>query len=228
MFRFLKKYHDDIKAGKITLTFQPWDTLRVLRGKIYRAYNLGLLRVLDVDFKKLTDITPEELKRCGYNSLAVFQREFEEMAERKVDFEKERAVRIEFEYIGEDIENYKKAMGNVKDSELYNLKEKLIIDDQKNATPWIIKTLRLLREYDYLPSRDLEKRLRIPAERIRYNMKKLKALNLITSNQRKGYGITPLGVKVLKTLSSEKKKLALKNAGVAERAEVAESDGVVE
>ncbi len=205
MFRFLKKYHDDIKSGKITLTFQLWDTLRVLRGKIYRAHNLGLLRVLDVDFKKLSDITEEELRRCGYSSAEVFQKELEDVVERSLDFERERAVRIEFEYIGEDIENYKKAMGNVKDSELYDLKEKLIIDDQKNAKPWIIKTLRILRDHDYLPSQDLEKRLRVPAERIRQNMKKLKALNLITSNQRKGYGITPLGVKVLKTLSTEKK-----------------------
>ncbi len=205
MFRFLKKYHNDIKSGRITLTFQPWDTLRVLRGKIYRAHNLGLLRVLDVDFKRLSEITPEELKRCGYDSPELFREEFEVLAERRVDFKRERAVKVEFEYIGEDIENYKKAMGNVKDSELYNLKEQLIIADRKNARPWIIKTLRLLRDSDYIPSKDLEARLKIPAERIRQNMKKLKALNLITSNQRKGYGITPLGVKVLKTLSTEKK-----------------------
>lgn len=205
MFKFLKKYHHDIKSGKITLTFQPWETLRVLRGKIYRAHNLGLLRVLDVDFKWLHEIIPEDVKRCGYESLEHFYEEFQVIAEREVDFEKERAVRVEFEYIGEDIENYKKSMGNVKDSELYDLKEQLIITDQKNARPWIIKTLKLLREYDYIPSKDLEKRLKIPVDRIRQNMKKLKAMNLITSNQRKGYGITPLGVKVLKTLSTEKK-----------------------
>ncbi len=206
MFRFFKKYHEDIKNGKITLTFQPWDTLRVLRGKIYRAYQLGLLRVLDVDFKKLSDITEEELARCGYSSYEQFMEEFSELAEREVDFDTERAVRIEFEYIGEDIENYKKAMGNVKDSELYDLKEKLIIADRKSAKPWIIKTLKLLREHGNIPSKDLEKRLRIPADRIRQNMKKLKTMNLVTSHQRKGYGITPLGVKVLKTLSTSNKK----------------------
>ncbi len=205
MFRFSRKLYDDIKAGKITLTFQPWETLRVLRGKIYRARHVGLLRVLDVDFKKLSEITPEEIKRCGYASMEEFMSDFEEFAEREIDFERDRAVRIEFEYIGEDIENYKKAMGNVKDSELYDLKEQLIIADQKNAKPWIIKTLRLLREQGYIPSKDLEKRLKIPADRIKQNMKKLKAMNLITSHQRKGYGITPLGVKVLKTLSTEKK-----------------------
>ena len=207
MFLFLKKYHDEIKSGKITLTFQPWDTLRVLRGKIYRAHNLGLLRVLDVDFRRLSDIAPDELKRCGYSSREQFELEYQKMAEREVDFEMERAVRIEFEYIGEDIENYKKAMGNVKDSELYDLKEKLIIADQKNAKPWIIKAMRLLRESGYIPSRDLEKRLKVPADRIKRNMKKLKSMNLITSNQRKGYGITPLGVKVLKTLNAEKKNI---------------------
>jgi DNA-binding transcriptional ArsR family regulator len=205
MFMFLKKQHSDLKSGKIILTFQPWETLRVLRGKIYRAHKLGLLRVLDVDFKILIDITPDELKRCGYRSFESFLEDYEKLAERSVDFEKERAVRIEFEYIGEDIENYKKAMGNVKDSELYDLKEKLIIADQKSAKPWIIETLKLLRDSDHIPSKDLEKRLKIPAERIKQHMKKLKAMNLITSNQRKGYGITPLGVKVLKTLGSGRK-----------------------
>lgn len=205
MFFFTRKLHEDIKAGKITLTFQPWDTLRVLRGKIYRARHVGLLRVLDVDFKRLSDITEEEIRRSGYDSFETFKEDLEYFAERKLDIDRDRAVRIEFEYIGEDIENYKKAMGNVKDSELYDLKEQLIIADQKNAKPWIIKTLKLLREQGFIPSKDLEKRLKIPADQIRKNMKKLKAMNLITSNQRKGYGITPLGVKVLKTLSTERK-----------------------
>jgi hypothetical protein len=204
MFQFLKKYHEDIKNGKITLTFQPWETLRVLRGKIYRAHRLGLLRVLDVDFKKLVDITPEELKRCGYSSYETFIEEYVEMADRDLDLENERAVRIEFEFIGEDIENYKKAMGNVKDSELYDLKEQIIITDQKNVKPWIVKTLKLLRDNKYMTSKELEKRLKVPAERIKANMKKLKALNIVTSNQRKGYSITPLGNKVLRTLRSGK------------------------
>ncbi len=205
MFRFLKKYHEDIKQGRITLTFQPWDTLRVLRGKIYRAHQVGLVRVLDVDFKRLSEVTEEEAKRCGAKSLEEFRRDFEELADREVDFEKERAVRVEFEFIGEDIEDYKKAMGNVKDSELNELKEQLIIADQKNARPWIIKTLKLLREHGYIPSKDLEKQLKIPAEHIRRNMKQLKEMNLIRSSQRKGYTITPLGIKVLKSLSAEKK-----------------------
>jgi len=205
MFKFLKKYYSDIKNGKITLTYQPWETLRVLRGKIYRAHQVGLVRVIDVDFRYLLEVTEEEAKRCGADSVEIFKNDYKELAERDVDFEKERAVRVEFEFIGEDIENYKKAMGNVKDSELHDLKEQLIIADQKNATPWIIKTLRLLREQGYIPAKDLEKRLKIPVDRIRKNMKQLKQMNLIRSSQRKGYAITPLGVKVLKTLSSEKK-----------------------
>ncbi len=206
MFLFMKKYYDEIRAGRITLTFQPWETLRVLRGKIYRAHQLGLLRVLDVDFRKLAEITPDELKRCGYESREQFEEEFQILAERDVDFDRERAVRIEFEYIGEDIENYKKAMGNVKDSELYDLKEQVLIADQKSANPWLIKALKILREKsDYMHSKDLEKKLNVPADRIKKNMKKLKAMNLITSNQRKGYGITPLGVKVLRTITAEKR-----------------------
>lgn len=205
MFRFLRKYHDDIMAGSITLTFQPWETLRVLRGKIYRAHNIGLLKVLDVDFRKLSDVTPEELKRCGYSTFDKFLDEYETAAEREVTPEDERSVRIEFEFIGEDIENYKKAMGNVKDSELYRLKEQLIIADQKSTKPWIIDTLNLLRGSDYMSSVELEKKLKVPAARIKRNMSKLKTMNIVRSNLRKGYGITQLGVKVLRTIRAEKR-----------------------
>jgi len=205
MFRFLKKYHDAIKAGKITLTYQPWDTLRVLRGKIYRAQHLGLVRVLDVDFRRLSEVTEEEARRCGADSLETFRRDLEELAGREIDFSTERAVRVEFEFIGEDIEDYKKAMGNVKDSELNYLKEQLIIQDQKSARPWVIKTLQMLRDKGYISAKDLEARLNVPSEQFRKNMKQLRDLNLIRSSQKKGYCITPLGIKVLRSLTSIKK-----------------------
>ena len=123
MIVFTKKYHEGVKEGKITLTFRPWDTLKVLRGKIYRAHNLGLLKVIDVDFKWLSNITQEEMRHCGYRNADEFREDYERLAHREVDFDLERSVRVEFSYIGEDIENYKKAMGDVKDSELFNIKE---------------------------------------------------------------------------------------------------------
>ncbi|MEE9524038.1 MAG: hypothetical protein V3V59_04715 [Thermodesulfovibrionales bacterium] len=200
MLVFTKKYHEDIMDGKISLTFRPWDTLKVLRGKIYRAHNLGLLKVLDVDFRQLSDVTLEDVKRCGCNSMNEFKEDFEAVAGRKVDFEFERAVRIEFGYIGEDIENYKKAMGDVKDSEIFKIKEMLLKIEQKGTKQWAIKTLQVLKKKNYVSPRDMEKPLRLPAEKIKQNMKKLKALNLVMSDVRTGYTITPLGMKILKTL----------------------------
>jgi hypothetical protein len=200
MIVFTRKYHDDIQSGKITLTFRPWDTLKVLRGKIYRAQNLGLLKVLDVDFKKLTDVTQEEIKRCGYKNMNEFREDFESLAGREVVFDYERAVRVEFAYIGEDIENYKKAMGDVKDSEIFNIKEMLLKLEQKGTKQWAIKTLQILKKKNYASSKDMEKPLRLPAEKIRRNMKNLKDLNLVMSDVRTGYTITPLGIKILKSL----------------------------
>lgn len=200
MIEFTKKYHDGVKEGTITLIFCAWDTLRVLRGKIYRAYNLGLVKVLDVDFKQLSDVTPEEVRRCGYKNMEEFKADYAVKAKRGVDFEVERAVRIEFEYIGEDIENYKKAMGDVKDSELFDIKEKLLKLEQKGTRQWAIKALEILKKKEYIPSRDIEKGLKFTADRVKHDMVKLKSLNLITSNIKMGYAITPLGVKVLKSL----------------------------
>jgi hypothetical protein len=200
MIVFTKKYHEAVKEGKITLTFRPWDTLRVLRGKIYRAYNLGLLKVHDVDFKKLSDITLEEVRRCGYKNMDEFREDFRTLARREVDFEFERAVRIEFGYIGEDIENYKKAMGDVKDSEIFTIKEMLLKLEQKGKKQWAIKTLQVLKKKTHASAADMEKPLRMPAEKIKQNLRKLKSLNLVMSDNRMGYMITPLGMKILKSL----------------------------
>jgi hypothetical protein len=198
---FDKKFHDAIREGRLTLTFRLWDTLRVLRGKIYRSHNLGLLRVLDVDFKRLKNVAIEDIKRCGYETVEEFYEELSKHTELDLDPEKDRVVRIEFEYIGEDIENYKKAMGNVKDSEIFNIKEQLLVLEQKHQTPWIRKALQLLKENSYMFSKDLEPKINVPSERIKVFMRRLKSLNLVASDNRKGYSITPLGAKLLKHLS---------------------------
>jgi hypothetical protein len=201
MIIFTKKYHEAIKEGKITLTFRAWDTLKVLRGKIYRAYNLGLIKVLDVDFKKLENITIEEVKSCGYKNMEEFRDDFQKIAKRDIDFDRERAVRIEFEYIGEDIENYKKAMGDVKDSELFDIKEKLLKLEQKGKKQWAVRALELLRKKDYMSFTEMERALKTPSEKVRQRMKKLKTLNLTSSDSKMGYSITPLGVKLLKSMN---------------------------
>jgi hypothetical protein len=201
MIVFTKKYHEAIKEGKITLTFRAWDTLKVLRGKIYRAYNLGLIKVLDVDFKKLENITIEEVKSCGYKNMEEFRDDFQKIAKRDIDFDRERAVRIEFEYIGEDIENYKKAMGDVKDSELFDIKEKLLKLEQKGKKQWAVRALELLRKKDYMSFTEMERALKTPSEKVRQRMKKLKTLNLTSSDSKMGYSITPLGVKLLKSMN---------------------------
>jgi hypothetical protein len=201
MIIFTKKYHEAIKEGKITLTFRAWDTLKVLRGKIYRAYNLGLIKVLDVDFKKLENITIEEVRSCGYRNMEEFREDFEKIAKRDIDFDRERAVRIEFEYIGEDIENYKKAMGDVKDSELFDIKEKLLKLEQKGKKQWAVRALELLRKKDYMSFTEMERALKTPSEKVRQRMKKLKTLNLTSSDSKMGYSITPLGVKLLKSMN---------------------------
>ncbi len=205
MMMFKKKFYLDIKEGRITLAFRAWNTLKVLRGKLYRSHNLGLLRVIDVDFKKLGDITTEEVQRCGFDDMEELKEALIEQPDRESLY-LDRAVRIEFEYIGEDIENYKKAMGNVKDSEIFNIKEQLLVLEQKNDKPWIKKTLQLLKERGYMFSKDLEPLINIPSDSIKQYMRRLKALHLLSSNSKRGYAITPLGSKLLKHLSTKRVK----------------------
>jgi len=198
MLQFERHYHEAVKDGIISLAFRHWDTLKVLRGKIYRSHNLGLLRVVDVDFRKLRYVTIEEVNRSGYDTMDDFLHSLTETSDLDIDYEKDRVVRIEFEYIGEDIENYKKSMGNVKDSEIFNIKEQLLVLEQNNDTPWVRRTLQLLRDNEYLSTVELEELLNISEDRIREFMKRLKTLHLISYNDLKGCSITPLGIKLLR------------------------------
>lgn len=203
MILFSQKDHEAIKNGKITLTFRDWDTLKVQKNKIYRSYSLGLLRVLNVSFKKLSDITIDEIKRCGYKSIHQFRDEYGENAKRKVDFKTESAVKIEFEYLGEDIENKKRLMGKVTPLELFEIKEKILDLEEKSSSPWIIKTLQILSKNGFLLSKDLEKFLKIPSDKIKQNMRRLKEMNLIYSNSKKGYSLTPLSLKLFRILNKK-------------------------
>jgi hypothetical protein len=204
MIPFLEKYNEDIKAGNITLTFRDWNTLNVQKNKIYKAYNLGLLRILDVGFMKLVDVTIDEVRKCGYNNLQEFRIGYEEGTKRKIDFRTDSTVRVEFEYVGDDIENKKRLMGKITPMELYEVKQKILILEEKNGSPWIVKTLHSLSQNGCQLSGDLEKLLKISSDNVRQKMRKLKELNLIYSNSKKGYSITPLSLKLLKIIDNAK------------------------
>lgn len=204
MIPFLEKYNEDIKAGKITLTFRDWNTLNLQKNKIYKAYNLGLLRILDVSFMKLVDVDINDIRKCGYKTVQEFRIGYEEGTRRKIDFREDSTVRVEFEYVGNDIENKKRLMGKITPMELYEVKQKILMLEEKSGSPWIVETLQALSQNGCLVSGELEKLLKITPENIRQKMRKLKEFNLIYSNSKKGYSITPLSLKLLKIIDKSK------------------------
>ena len=197
MLSFSKKYHDAIKAGKITMSFRDWKILIVQKNKIYKSSNLGLLKVLDVSFRKLADISLSEIKKAGFKSLQDFKGNFEEVARRAIDFRTESAVKIEFEYLGEDIENKKRLMGKVTPMELFEIKQNLLSLEEKSGSPWVVKTLEVLENAGSQKIEDLGKALKMSPDEVKMNMRKLRGLSLIASNNKRGYSITPLSLKIL-------------------------------
>lgn len=200
MISFPSKYHEAIKEAKINVTFRPWTTLTLQKNKIYKSSNLGLIKVLDVSFVKLPDLRIDDIKRCGFKNLQEFKREYESSVRREVDYGAESAVRIEFEYLGSDIENRRRAMGKVKPLELIDIKEKILSMEAKAHSSWISKSLHLLHNKGHLSSKALETLLQIPSDKIKQNMRKLKELDLIYSHTQKGYSLTPLSMKLIKIL----------------------------
>jgi len=203
MLSFKPKYHGEIKTGTITLSFRDWTTLNVQKNKIYKSCNLGLLRVLDVSFKMLADIQRTEIKKSGFKSLQDFKDSYEESARRAVAFHTESAVKIEFEYLGEDIENKKRLMGRVTPMELFEIRQKLLTLDEKRASPWVVKTLLLIEKKGPLKIEELEKLIRMTPDAVKMNIRKLKELSLISCNSKRCYSITPLSLKILGILKKK-------------------------
>ena len=200
MLSFKQKYHEAIKSGKITVSFRDWKTLNVQKNKIYKSLNLGLLKVLDVSFKKLADIPLSEIQKSGFRSFQDFKENFEESARRTVDFKIESAVKVEFEYLGDDIQNKKRLMGKVTPMELFEIRQKLMVLDEKSESHAFVKLLLLLEKTGPLKIEDIEKSIKIAPDVIKMNIRKLKELSLVSSNSKRYYSISPLTLKILGNL----------------------------
>ena len=203
MLSFKPKYHEKIKTGAITVSFRDWKTLNVQKNKIYKSYNLGLLKILDVSFKKLADIPLYEMKKSGFRSFQDFRDSFEESARRTVDFKSDSAVKIEFEYLGDEIEDKKRLMGKVTAMELFEIRQKLLALDDNSGSCWAVKILLDLEKKGPLRIEDLEKSIKIEPDAIKMNMRKLKELSLISSNAKRCYSVTPLSLKILGILKRQ-------------------------
>jgi len=200
MLSFKQKYHEAIKSGRITVSFRDWKTLNVQKNKIYKSFNLGLLKVLDVSFKRLEDIPLIDVQKSGFRSFQDFREGFEESARRAVDFKMESAVKVEFEYLGEDIENKKRVMGKVTPMELFEIRQKLMSLDENSDSQSIVKLLLLLEKTGPLKLEDIEKSIKIAPDMIKMNIRKLKELSLVSSNSKRYYSISPLSLKILANL----------------------------
>jgi hypothetical protein len=200
---FKLKYHEKIKTGAITVSFRDWKTLNVQKNKIYKSCNLGLLKVLDVSFKKLADISLSDIKKCGFKNFQDFRNSFEESARRTVDFKTDSAVKIEFEYLGDDIENKKKLMGKVTPIELFEIRQKLLALDENGGSGCAVKILLELEKRGPLRIEDLEKSVKIAPDAVKLKMRKLKELSLLSSNAKRCYSVTPLSLKILGILKRQ-------------------------
>ena len=199
MLSFKPKYHEKIKTGAITVSFRDWKTLNVQKNKIYKSYNLGLLKILDVSFKKLADIPLYEMKKSGFRSFQDFRDSFG----RTVDFKSDSAVKIEFEYLGDEIEDKKRLMGKVTAMELFEIRQKLLALDDNSGSCWAVKILLDLEKKGPVRIEDLEKSIKIEPDAIKMNMRKLKELSLISSNAKRCYSVTPLSLKILGILKRQ-------------------------
>lgn len=203
MLSFKQKFHEEIKAGKITMSFRDWKTLNVQKNKIYKSANLGLLKVLDVSFKKLADIPINEIKKSGFRSFQDFRGNYEESARRAIDFQTESAVKIEFEYLGDDIANKKKLMGKVTPMELFEIRQKLLALDEKSGSSWVVKILLFLEKKGPSKLEEIEKAIKMTPDAIKLNIRKMKELSLISSNSKRCYSTTPLSLKILGILKKK-------------------------
>jgi len=112
-------------------------------------------------------------------------------------------VKIEFEYLGEDIENKKRLMGRVTPMELFEIRQKLLTLDRKKCFALGSQDIAAFRKKGPLKIEEIEKLIRMTPDAVKMNIRKLKELSLISSNSKRCYSITPLSLKILGILKKK-------------------------
>lgn len=170
-----------IASGRFDTAFRKWIRPTVKAGGTLTTA-AGVLAVDAVDAIALNAVTPEDLKRAGFEARSDLDAM---LANREGTL-----FRIRLRYLGEDPRAALRENADLSDAEANNVAETLSRMD--GSVPWVRRTLELIQSHPGLSAHELAKLLEVPQVKLKGNIRRLKALGL-TESLPVGYRLSPRG-----------------------------------
>jgi hypothetical protein len=191
-----KRFWEPIASGDVTLVFRRWKRPQVITERTYRTA-AGRLEVSDVTTVELDEITVEDARRAGFESVEALIAEFRNEPTDPV-------YRIEFRYLDEP--DPRTELANQADLEAEDVAEidrRLErLDQASSRGPWTLETLELIEANPERRAPDLAEMVGRETKPFKLDVRKLKNLGL-TLSFRIGYRLSPRGEAYLSARRSD-------------------------
>jgi hypothetical protein len=190
---FQKRFHAGIVDGAVRLTFRLWDKPHVKVGGRYRVHPIGVVEVDAVDAVTVGDITEQDARAGGFQSLAELLAYMAPVAKAPLTA-RTHVFRVAFKH-GGDGDRVPVALETELSAEaLADLEKRLARMDRDGA--WTRKVLELIGKHPRIAASQLALKLRRETEPFKIDVRKLKKLGL-TQSFEVGYEVSPRGQKYL-------------------------------
>lgn len=190
---FAQRFADPIAHGEVDLTFRRWKRAQVRPGRPYRT-PVGRLQVDDVAEVDPTDVTADEARRAGFDTVDALLAEAGRHAGEATPL-----FRVRFHRLDEPDPRSELAASEPSPSEAAVVAGKLDAMDRRSAHgPWAWSTLRAIAAEPGRRAPDLAAAFGRETAPFKADVRKLKALGL-THSLPVGYELSPRGRAVLAT-----------------------------
>ena len=185
--QFTTRNSDEIRAGKVTVSFRNWRRPHAKVGGVYRLRPTGTVKVTGLASARLGDVTVADAARAGFRSVDALVA-FLGLPRNAV------VTRVEFALT----DDAPKTAPSLAPEEVL---KRLNATDRRSAAPWTGRVLALIEAHPATRAGDLAPAMGWDTPKFKSNVRKLKALGL-TQSLEVGYRLTELGVRLLQRARS--------------------------
>jgi hypothetical protein len=181
-----KRFWAPIASGEVTLVFRRWKRPQVIAGRVYRTA-AGRLQVSDVQVVDPADITVDDARRAGFESVGALTSGFRNDPTDPV-------YRIEIEHLKEpDPRSELAEDADLTLDDLAEIDRRLArLDKASSHGRWTLETLELIEAHPERRAPDLAEMVGRETQPFKLDVRKLKNMGL-TLSFRIGYRLSPRG-----------------------------------
>jgi len=187
---FPSRFLDGIAEGRITLAFRRWKSARAKVGSRHNS-PVGLIEIDAVDVIELGDISVEDARNAGYESL-----------DQLLGWLGSRdglIHRVAFHFAGPDPRVALRNRSDLDEDEVTEIKSRLAgFDRTSEVGPWTAAVLEVIRDRPGVRAPDLAADFGRATQPFKRDVRKLKELGL-TESLEVGYRLSPRGRAFLET-----------------------------